>query len=414
MLTSFLLLSSALSALPLSIAAGGGVEKNGSTCRVVPIGGGQDDGPNILTALEQCNNGGTVVLDSYYVVNTVLVTDLQDVNIELSGTLQYTPNIAYWSPNSLFLTYQNATTYWFLSGSNIHLYGGGTLDGNGQVWWDYPNATIGIAGGSSTDFARPIPLTVGNASNVVIEDLTEIGSPFWNNFVYQSTNVTYRNINISTVSYSSNPTINSDGWDIYRSSYVTIENSTVNNDDDCVSFKPNATNILIRDLNCLTGDGISVGSLGQYAGETDIVANITAININLTNSQNGARIKLFGGSPLANSTAGGGAGYVKNVTFSNFNVQNTEWPIIIDECFATPVSCSEYPTQLDVSDIYFTNIAGTSSGTLGTMVVDLNCTSSCTNITATNIDLTSPAGNATYFCSNVTNSSLEFDCSGST
>ena len=25
-----------------------------------------------------------------------------------------------------------------------------------------------------------------------------------------------------------------DGWDIYRSSYVTIQDSTVNNDDDCV------------------------------------------------------------------------------------------------------------------------------------------------------------------------------------
>lgn len=39
--------------------------------------------------------------------------------------------------------------------------------------------TVGTAGGSSTVFARPIPLTVGNASNVLIEDLTQIGSPFW-------------------------------------------------------------------------------------------------------------------------------------------------------------------------------------------------------------------------------------------
>ena len=39
--------------------------------------------------------------------------------------------------------------------------------------------TVGNAGGSSTVFARPIPLTVGNASNVLIEDLTQIGSPSW-------------------------------------------------------------------------------------------------------------------------------------------------------------------------------------------------------------------------------------------
>ena len=42
--------------------------------------------------------------------------------------------------------------------------------------------------------------------------------------------------------------------------------------------------------------GISVGSLGQYAGETDIVANVTVKNILMKNAQNGARIKVFGGS----------------------------------------------------------------------------------------------------------------------
>lgn len=93
------------------------------------------------------------------------------------------------------------TTFWFLSGNNIHLYGGGTLDGNGQVWWDTYNNThvsiknslssahsdsheclsqdSGTAGGSSTTFARPIPLTVGNATNVVVENIRQIGSPFW-------------------------------------------------------------------------------------------------------------------------------------------------------------------------------------------------------------------------------------------
>ena len=37
----------------------------------------------------------------------------------------------------------------------------------------------GTAGGSSRTFARPIPLTVGNASDVVVEDIWMIGSPFW-------------------------------------------------------------------------------------------------------------------------------------------------------------------------------------------------------------------------------------------
>lgn len=77
----------------------------------------------------------------------------------------------------------------------------------------------------------------------------------------------------------------------------------------------------------------------QYAGETDIVANVFVKNVTMQHAQNGARIKVFGGSPYASmsavwplavfivlglilcrsdSTAGGGSGYVRNITFEDF------------------------------------------------------------------------------------------------
>ncbi|EIN05315.1 hypothetical protein PUNSTDRAFT_146014 [Punctularia strigosozonata HHB-11173 SS5] len=386
------------------------------TCKVKALGAGQDDGPNILAAFERCGKNGRITLDEYYVVDTLLLTTgLKNVEIDLSGTVQYTPDIAKWSPQSLFLTYQNATTFWFLSGDNIHLYGGGTLDGNGQVWWEhqaaFPNA--GTAGGSSRTFARPVPLTVGNASNVVIQDLHMIGSPFWNNFVYQSTNVTYKGININTVSYNSSaPPANSDGWDIYRSSFVTITNSTINNDDDCVSFKPNSTNIVVSHLNCNGSHGISVGSLGQYAGETDIVANISVSDIVMKNAQNGARIKVFGGSPFANSTAGGGTGFVKNVTFTNFQVANVDHPILIDQCYSTAAAtCAEFPSTLSISDVHYINVTGTSSGAEKQVVVDLECSANCTDITAVGTNITPPSGSPEYVCKNIVSASdLDFPC----
>ncbi|KAF8549316.1 glycoside hydrolase family 28 protein [Imleria badia] len=361
------------------------VRVDGNTCTHL-----QDDGTSSTR---------TVVLDQFYVVNTVLViTGLQDVNIELSGVVQYTPKFAYWSPNSYYMEFQNATTFWFLSGHNLHLCGGGTLDANGQVWWDYPNKTVGIAGGSSTAFARPVSLTMGNASNVLIEDLTEIGSPLWINFVYQSTNVIYRRMNISSTSYSSNRAVNSDGWDIYRSSYVTVKDSTIHSDDDCVSFKPNTTNIVIRNLYCNGSHGISVGSLGQYAGETDIVANIYVKNISMNNAQNGARIKVFGGSPYPNSTAGGGTGYVQNVTFEDFYVNNVDDPIHLDQCYDT------------AAHVYI-NVTGMSSGNSGNVVVELECSAECYGITATGTNLTSPDGPAVYYCQNVANeTALDFSC----
>lgn len=76
-----------------------------------------------------------------------------------------------------------------------------------------------------------------------------------------------------------------DGWDIYRSDHVTIEDCTINNGDDCVSFKPNSSNIIVSNLKCNGSHGISVGSLGQYASETDIVANISVNDITMSNAQ---------------------------------------------------------------------------------------------------------------------------------
>lgn len=53
---------------------------------------------------------------------------------------------------------------------------------------------------------------------------------------------------------------------------------------DCVSFKPNSTDILVQNLHCNGSHGISVGSLGQYKGEVDIVKNVLVYNISMYNA----------------------------------------------------------------------------------------------------------------------------------
>ncbi|KAJ3552519.1 hypothetical protein NM688_g4112 [Phlebia brevispora] len=384
-------------------------------CHVAHHSRGSDAGPAINAAFRKCARNGKITLDKFYTVNSLLfTTDLSNVEIELIGSINFTPNIAKWSPESYFLEYQNATTFWFLSGSHICMHGGGTINGNGQVWWDALSTNgqdAGTAGGSSRTFARPIPLTVGNSSHVEIEDINFVGSPFWNNFVYQSDHVTYKKIIIDSVSYSSAPAANSDGWDIYRSSDVVITESWINNDDDCVSFKPNSTNVEVSHLFCNGSHGISVGSLGQYAGETDIVANVTVFNVTLENAQNGARIKAFGGSPDPNSTAGGGTGSASNITFRDFKVINVDNPIVINQCYSTPADvCAQFPSGIIISDVHYIDVTGTSSGADGSVIVDIECSSQCSNVTAYGTDITSPNGPATFICQDVDTAQLDFNC----
>jgi len=65
-----------------------------------------------------------------------------------------------------------------------------------------------------------------------------------------------------------------------KTSEILRSNSFV----DCVSFKPNTTDIIVQNLHCNGSHGISVGSLGQYEGEVDIVENVLVYNISMFNA----------------------------------------------------------------------------------------------------------------------------------
>jgi len=168
-------------------------------------------------------------------------------------------------------------------------------------------------------------------------------------------------------------------------------------------------------MNCNGSHGISVGSLGQYKGETDIVLNIYVNNVTMANAQNGARIKVFPDNPNVGSITGGGTGYVKNITFENFLVQNVDYPILIDQCYdvENATFCAEYPSKLSISDVHYINVHGTSSGKNKNTVAQLECSALCEDITAKGTKLSPPANytSAQYLCLNIAStSSLDFNC----
>lgn len=146
------------------------------------------------------------------------------------------------------------------------------------------------------------------------------------------------------------PAPNTDGWDTYRVDNVVIQDSEINNTDDCMAFKPNSTNVVVQNLVCNGSHGVSVGSLGQYVGEYDIVENAYIYNITMSNASDGARIKVWPGidtpfQPLL--SGGGGSGYVRNVTYDTLRNDNNQWAIELTQCYgqSNQTLCNEYPVS---------------------------------------------------------------------
>lgn len=115
--------------------------KRSKTCVVKACGKPDgDDAPAILAAFDDCKSDGHIVFENttYYVRTVMNTTGLQHVDIEVNGTLLWSDDIEYWLGASLPFGFQNQTSAWHLGGDDIHFYGHGvgTLDGNGQVWYD--------------------------------------------------------------------------------------------------------------------------------------------------------------------------------------------------------------------------------------------------------------------------------------
>ncbi|KAK7692025.1 hypothetical protein QCA50_005430 [Cerrena zonata] len=354
---------------------------------------GSDDAPAFLKAAADpsCSTVTIPQSTTLNIASRLNMTGLANKHINLEGTVRFSPDLPYWEGNAFSFPFQESFTFWLLGGSNIMLDGGGTLDGAGQAWYD--------AFAKNSSLSRPIILTVYQATDITVQNIKMINSPMWFNLVNEGKRVTYRNITISAATTSKNPAKNTDGWDTYRSDNVIIADSNIDNGDDCVSFKPNSTNILVSNLSCNGSHGISVGSLGQYAGEYDIVENVTATNIRMSNAQNGARIKAWAGKNV-------GSGIVKNITFEGFVETNVDNPVIIDQCYMTSDSdCAKDPSNTYIQDVWFNNISGTSSGKEKAVVVDLSCSPDgrCSNVNVNGITLSPPSkyGAASYSCQNV-------------
>lgn len=152
------------------------------TCVVYPAPNASDSRPLIEAAFQECGHNtpstrSKILLpqNQTYNIDTFMnTTGLANVDIELLGTLLWSTNITYWLTHSQPVGYQNQSSAWWFGGEGIRWWGGGvgTLDGNGQVWYDFID-------GASNYQGRPQAITIKDTKDSVFEGLRFVQSQMW-------------------------------------------------------------------------------------------------------------------------------------------------------------------------------------------------------------------------------------------
>lgn len=170
-------------------------------CVVEPCADGGDSAPAIIQAFQECghNDGitthGTVLFKNttYNIQSVMNTTGLSHVNVDLQGTLLWDTNIPYWLNNSLPVGYQNQSSAWLFGGNDIHWdgHGYGTLNGNGEVWYEYINGTNNYPG-------RPHQITYTGVTDCVFENIRFVQSQMWTMTVIYAQNILLENIYVNS------------------------------------------------------------------------------------------------------------------------------------------------------------------------------------------------------------------------
>jgi hypothetical protein len=206
--------------------------------------------------------------------------------------------------------------------SNIAIVGEGTIDGNGESWWEEARKIRdhGVLG----NHPRPKLIIFDHCQNVRMEGVTVQNSPMWQIVPYYSDNVVIRNVKILAPQHSPN----TDAIDPFSSSNVIIDHVYSDVGDDNVAIKSGAINspgpdapsrdIHITDCVFMHGHGLSIGS--EIAGGAQ---NITAERVRFEGTDNGIRVK-------ANRDRGND---VSNLVFRDIEMKDVKNAVIISEYY---------------------------------------------------------------------------------
>lgn len=238
---------------------------------------------------------------------------------------------------------------------NVSVSGGGTIDGQGKKWWqrywdfrrDYEPR--GLRWAADYDAERVRLLVVWKSSDVTVEKVNLRRSGFWTMQVVYSDHVTVDAVNIRD-----NAGPSTDGVDIDSSSYVLVENTDIDNNDDDICLKAGrdydglrvarpTQYVVVR--NNLTRRG---GGLLSFGSETSGgIRHVVAYGNRAVGTSEGLRFK----------SARTRGGYVEDVLIRDTRMENVPLPFTFTLNWNPSYSYATIPKDAKKIPPYWTLLA---------------------------------------------------------
>ncbi|CAJ1967577.1 unnamed protein product [Sphenostylis stenocarpa] len=281
--------------------------------------------------------------------------------------------------------YSEDRAHWLMFDSvqKLSVKGGGSIDGNGNIWWQNSckrNQNLPCK-------KAPTALTFYKCKDLTVEDLTIKNGQQMHVSFQNSENVLVSGLTVTAPEDSPN----TDGIHITNTQNIQIQNTVTGTGDDCISIESGSMNVQVTNITCGPGHGISIGSLGSQESK-DFVSGVMVNGAKFSGTTNGVRIKTWQG----------GSGSANNIKFQNIEMEKVTNPIIIDQNYcdqATP--CKQQQSAVQIRNVLYENIRGTSASEVG---VQFDCSEKfpCEGIVLQNIELQHESGGgAMASCNNV-------------
>ncbi|KAL2479989.1 Polygalacturonase ADPG1 [Abeliophyllum distichum] len=294
-----------------------------------------------------------------------------EITIQIAGTLVASNDRSDYSKDG---------RHWLLFDSvqNLIVEGGGTINGNGNVWWQN-SCKINKA---KTCKDAPTALTFDKCTNLEVKNLKIKNAQQIHLSFENCMNVEASNLVVNAPEKSPN----TDGIHVTGTQNIQISSCTIGTGDDCISIVSGSKKVRATDITCGPGHGISIGSLGSGNSEA-YVSDVVLNGAKLSGTSNGLRIKTWQG----------GSGSASNIKFQNVEMQNVKNPIIIDQSYCDQTKpCKEQSSAVQVRNVVYQNIKGTSASDVA---INFDCSKKypCQGILLQNVNL----GSAKAECNNV-------------